>query len=200
MEGLKPNKVGRKYVPTPCPRHGEVDNCCLCPGGYDCLTHTLEGGYCKNDKYTKSTSGIMTNARDVCNHCMSKRRIKESKDNCASALLELNKDAYDIESIKKYALALLSLEEEKKEAKEAKDNCASALLELNKDAYDIESIKKCALALLSLEEKKEEKKGEEPPRKKPKKDGKRKVKSRRRKSKSRRRKSKSRRRRRKSKK
>jgi hypothetical protein len=159
MEGLKPNKVGRKYVPTPCPRHGEVDNCCLCPGGYDCLTHTLEGGYCKNDKYTKSTSGIMTNARDVCNHCMSKRRIKESKDNCASALLELNKDA-----------------------------------------YDIESIKKCALALLSLEEKKEEKKGEEPPRKKPKKDGKRKVKSRRRKSKSRRRKSKSRRRRRKSKK
>ena len=156
MEGLKPNKVGFKLVSTSCPQHGVVDNCCLCPGGYDCLTHTKieEGGYCKNKKYTKSTSeldptsGTMietkTNARDVCNHCMNKRRLK---DNCASALLELNKDAYD---------------------------------------YDIESIKKCALALLSLGE---EKKGEEPPRKKPKKDGKRKVKSRR-KSKSRRRKSK----------
>lgn len=99
MEGLKPNKVGFKSVPTSCPQHGVVDTCCLCPGGYGCETHTEIGGYgyCTNEKYIKlnleATSGTMikTNARDVCNHCMNKRRKKEARDNCASTL-ELNKD------------------------------------------------------------------------------------------------------------
>ena len=50
MEGLKPNKVGRKD-PTLCPRHEQFDNCCLCPGGYNCTSHTIEGGYCANSKY-----------------------------------------------------------------------------------------------------------------------------------------------------
>ena len=187
MEGLKPNKVGFKSVPTSCPQHGVVDTCCLCPGGYGCETHTEIGGYgyCTNEKYIKlnleATSGTMikTNARDVCNHCMNKRRKKEARDNCASTL-ELNKDKdkeKEEESIKNCASALLELKKEKEAIDfESIKKCASALLELNKEDED-ESIKKCASALLSLEDEKKEE---------PKKDGKRKVKSRR-KSKSRRR-------------
>ncbi len=99
----------------------------MCPGGYGCDTHTTERGYCKNGKYIKlkleATSGTMikTNARDVCNHCMNKRRRKEARDNCASALLELTKEAYDIESIKKCVSALSSFVDEKKGEEPKKD-------------------------------------------------------------------------------
>jgi len=90
MEGiLEPNKVGRKE-PTLCPKHNEVDDCCLCAGGYGCTTHSKEG-YCENKKYTGKNNG-----RDVCNHCMAKRRtrskineISEQIETCAMAILDV---------------------------------------------------------------------------------------------------------------